>query len=374
MSEQESRHYIEILAFNTNLEHIGDIIDKNLMELAQKRLKKGVRFLARGAGRAAQFSRPGRRQHAARAECVCHARRDAGPPLAAGKDQCARARSSMRRTAISPACAMAGRRASRRRRIHLDIIRDLKRINSHLTSVAYPILERSGELTASRLRATQAGTTATDSRAATAKPSCASRVDGCRPRQTATVSLTTLCSTPGQSRLSVAFVASERCPVMRVRWNGFAPLRPRLLHTRLARHVRLCAFGLVGAGVSGCATQSAPNYAGVHQPAPQRVAERQWKVEIEEDGKPAQLPPVRRMRPEEDDPSQPWSPNYGKPPGEWQKPVPAKERAAWPQPIEASVNTASMNSAPSKPSRSLNAAEADQVILRAIQNHEVRRP
>jgi phosphate:Na+ symporter len=37
--------------------------------------------------------------------------------------------------------------------IHLDIIRDLKRINSHLTSVAYPILEEAGELSESRLRA-----------------------------------------------------------------------------------------------------------------------------------------------------------------------------------------------------------------------------
>jgi phosphate:Na+ symporter len=35
--------------------------------------------------------------------------------------------------------------------IHLDVIRDLKRINSHLTSVAYPILEAAGELRESRL-------------------------------------------------------------------------------------------------------------------------------------------------------------------------------------------------------------------------------
>ena len=35
--------------------------------------------------------------------------------------------------------------------LHLDILCDLKRIDSHLTSVAYPILERLGELTESRL-------------------------------------------------------------------------------------------------------------------------------------------------------------------------------------------------------------------------------
>ena len=36
--------------------------------------------------------------------------------------------------------------------MHLDILRDLKRINAHLASVAYPILETKGELDESRLR------------------------------------------------------------------------------------------------------------------------------------------------------------------------------------------------------------------------------
>jgi phosphate:Na+ symporter len=36
--------------------------------------------------------------------------------------------------------------------IHMDVIRDLKRINGHLASVAYPILEAAGELADTRLR------------------------------------------------------------------------------------------------------------------------------------------------------------------------------------------------------------------------------
>jgi phosphate:Na+ symporter len=35
------------------------------------------------------------------------------------------------------------------------MLRDLKRINSHITAVAYPILEEAGELAESRLRAAQ---------------------------------------------------------------------------------------------------------------------------------------------------------------------------------------------------------------------------
>jgi phosphate:Na+ symporter len=36
--------------------------------------------------------------------------------------------------------------------LHLDILRDLKRIHSHICSVAYPVLERAGELQPSRLK------------------------------------------------------------------------------------------------------------------------------------------------------------------------------------------------------------------------------
>src|SRR5260370_33616308 len=36
--------------------------------------------------------------------------------------------------------------------LHLDVLRDLKRIHSHICSVAYPVLEATGELQPNRLR------------------------------------------------------------------------------------------------------------------------------------------------------------------------------------------------------------------------------
>jgi phosphate:Na+ symporter len=36
--------------------------------------------------------------------------------------------------------------------LHLDVLRDLKRIHSHICSVAYPVLKRAGALRPSRLR------------------------------------------------------------------------------------------------------------------------------------------------------------------------------------------------------------------------------
>ena len=39
--------------------------------------------------------------------------------------------------------------------LHIDLISDLKRINSHICGVAYPILESAGALTATRIRQSQ---------------------------------------------------------------------------------------------------------------------------------------------------------------------------------------------------------------------------
>jgi phosphate:Na+ symporter len=39
--------------------------------------------------------------------------------------------------------------------LHLDVLRDLKRIHSHICAVADPALEAAGELQASRLRDTE---------------------------------------------------------------------------------------------------------------------------------------------------------------------------------------------------------------------------
>ena len=41
--------------------------------------------------------------------------------------------------------------------LHLDVLRDLKRIHSHICSVAYPVLESAGELQSSRLKEGDSG-------------------------------------------------------------------------------------------------------------------------------------------------------------------------------------------------------------------------
>jgi len=85
------------------------------------------------------------------------------------------------------------------------------------------------------------------------------------------------------------------------------------------------------------------------------------KVEIEPDGLPGQLPPLVRARPERDDPSEPFSPNYGPPPS-----------GAAPAIMPPAAPVLAPRVLPRQ--ASLTAAEADAVMGRAIAAHEARRP
>jgi phosphate:Na+ symporter len=161
MTDEESRRYVEILTFTTNLEHIGDIVDKNLMELAAKKIKHNYAFSAEGLDDIRRF-------HTLVMENLKLAFN-----VFATRDLALARRLFTGKTAMRNEENIAaenhyarlrdGRRESiETSSIHLDIIRDLKRINGHLTSVAYPILETAGELRDSRLMAADGDVPAAD--------------------------------------------------------------------------------------------------------------------------------------------------------------------------------------------------------------------
>ena len=150
MSEEESRRYVEILTFTTNLEHIGDIVDKNLMELAAKKIRHSYTFSGEGIEEIRRF----------------HAQMMGSLKLAfnvfATRDLTLARRLFSEKTNMRSAESMASESHFARLRegrpesietsaIHLDVIRDLKRIHGHIVSVAYPILEAAGELSETRL-------------------------------------------------------------------------------------------------------------------------------------------------------------------------------------------------------------------------------
>jgi len=151
LDQVESSRSIEILSFTTNLEHIGDIIDKNLMELAAKKIREQASFSDAGMRELEEFH-----------GCIAANMELALNVFVSGDLEMAR-RLLLQKAVIRDLERQsiehhmeriaAGSSASLdTSSLHLDVLRDLKRINSHLTGVAYPILERAGELSATRLR------------------------------------------------------------------------------------------------------------------------------------------------------------------------------------------------------------------------------
>ncbi|MDP1752248.1 MAG: Na/Pi cotransporter family protein [Reyranella sp.] len=154
LGEEDGKRYVEILTFTTNLEHVGDIIDKNLMELAAKKIRNRYAFSPEGMAEL-------RAIHSQVLENLRLALN-----VFTTRDITLARRLVAEKTAMREAEARAADSHYARLRegrpesietssIHMDVIRDLKRINGHLTTVAYPILEAAGELAESRLRIVQ---------------------------------------------------------------------------------------------------------------------------------------------------------------------------------------------------------------------------
>lgn len=151
LSERDGLRAMEIISFSINLEHVGDIIDKNLMELASKKIKRQIAFSAEGAAELAAFHQE-----------VCDNLKLAFGVFMTGDLNSARQLVTEKATLRAAEFAAAENHLARLREgrsesiesssLHLDILRDLKRIHSHICSVAYPVLERAGELQPSRLK------------------------------------------------------------------------------------------------------------------------------------------------------------------------------------------------------------------------------
>lgn len=150
MSDEEGRRYVEILTFTTNLEHIGDIVDKNLMELAAKRIRHAYAFSPEGIGDIRHFH--GLVMESLKLAMNVFTTRD----LSLARRLFVQ-KTTMRAVESSAADSHFTRLREGRPEsietssIHLDVIRDLKRIHSHVVSAAYPILEAAGELSDTRL-------------------------------------------------------------------------------------------------------------------------------------------------------------------------------------------------------------------------------
>lgn len=150
LSERESRRLADIVSFTINLEQVGDIIERILQDIVDRKIDKGRRFSEAGMAEIADL----------------HGRLVANLRLATsvflnGDDKSAREllaqkvlfRDLERSYAESHLARIAGNtiESIETSSLHLDLISDLRRINSHFCTVAYPILEDAGVLARTRL-------------------------------------------------------------------------------------------------------------------------------------------------------------------------------------------------------------------------------
>lgn len=147
LNETEGRRSMEILSLAINLEHIGDIIDKNLMELANKKIKYQLQFSEEGAEELKEYHK-----------VVGNNLKLAMSIFLSGDVKLAKHLLDEKLRLKKLELKSSEKHVTRLQKgriesletsaLHLDIIRDFKRIHSHICSTAYPALEAAGELDA----------------------------------------------------------------------------------------------------------------------------------------------------------------------------------------------------------------------------------
>jgi phosphate:Na+ symporter len=153
LSEADHDRLREILTFATNMEHAGDVIDKNLLGIANKLVKRGLTFSSSGqAELMAMIDRLTVNVRTA-ASLFMTANQRAARLLAEEKEVF-----RIMETGATDAHFHRLRAGQvdtvETSTMHLDALRDLKNVNASLVAAAaYPILEKTGELLPTRLRA-----------------------------------------------------------------------------------------------------------------------------------------------------------------------------------------------------------------------------
>jgi phosphate:Na+ symporter len=151
LGEEESRRWTDIISFTINMEQVGDIIERVLQDVEDKKISKGR-----------DFSEAGMQEI-----CELHAHlldnlrlsmsvflngnvRDAQRLL----EEKARFRDLERQYASTHLERLADNtvQSIETSSLHIDLISDFKRINSHICSIAYPILDSVGALSPTRLK------------------------------------------------------------------------------------------------------------------------------------------------------------------------------------------------------------------------------
>jgi len=148
----DAERLAQVLAFATNMEHAGDLVDRNLLSVARRRLDRGVSFSPEGEADLVRLVDRVSANLRLAASLFVSGDEDAARRLVAEKE-------AFRAVETDAVSAHYQRLQSgnvstvETSSLHLDALRDLKQVNSHLIEgAAYPVLRARGALLPTRLR------------------------------------------------------------------------------------------------------------------------------------------------------------------------------------------------------------------------------
>lgn len=152
LSESDHRRLAQILAFTTNIEHAGDVLDRNVMALAARRLKRGITL--RVDDRIELLATFDRLSGNLRTACAVFLSEDIGAARTLAEEKSAfRDLEARAASAHIDALRQGMSYATEGGTLYLDVLRNLKRLNTHLVAAAaYPVLAADGALLPSRLK------------------------------------------------------------------------------------------------------------------------------------------------------------------------------------------------------------------------------
>ncbi|RUV80819.1 Na/Pi cotransporter family protein [Mesorhizobium sp. M5C.F.Ca.IN.020.14.1.1] len=151
MDDAARRQASNVLDYAINLEHVGDIVERSLSPLTMKTIEKQLRYSPEGMNEIEELFRDTIENLQLAQRVFINGDAQIARRLMEGKIAI---RHKERASVERHLARLQERRPDtlRTTSLHMDVLRDLKRINAHLASVAAPILEEAGMLRESRLK------------------------------------------------------------------------------------------------------------------------------------------------------------------------------------------------------------------------------
>jgi phosphate:Na+ symporter len=151
LDEKDGRRWAEIMQLTINLEHVGDILESTFQDLRDKKIAHRLHFSEAGMSEIQELHDRLVSNLRLGLSVFLNGDLKSAQMLIAQKEEF---RDLERRYAGTHLDRLSGQtvQSIETSSLHLDVISDMRRINSFFCSTAYPILEQAGQLRKSRLR------------------------------------------------------------------------------------------------------------------------------------------------------------------------------------------------------------------------------